>query len=81
MVTDVYVKCNYDRLRIDKVLWIFENLITTTRRTRTTFVSLGNSVNRQEERSKHKCANGLTLTTESNESVLCCCVFRYTIGW
>ena len=37
MVTNVYVKFNYDRLRIDKVLGNFTNLtvlpLTTTRRT------------------------------------------------
>jgi len=38
MATNVYAKSIYDRLRINKALWIFGNLITT--RT-TTFVALG----------------------------------------
>lgn len=39
VVTNVYAKSNYGRLRIDKALG-FENLISTTR-TRTTFISMG----------------------------------------
>jgi len=42
MVTNVYAKSNYDRLRIDKALGFVNMLTTTTTRgRRTTFVAIG----------------------------------------
>jgi len=35
VVTNVYAKSNYDRLRIDKALGTFANLTTTSRQTET----------------------------------------------
>jgi len=41
MVANVYVKFNYERLRIDRASGIFRKYMITTTRTITTFVALG----------------------------------------